>query len=50
MVKGLDQSMKDISKFPVVTNVHFRDQTFFDALNRNDQGVDGNNLLNISSN
>ncbi len=38
---GIDTSLDDISKFPDVTNVNFRDATFFKALNSGDAGIDG---------
>jgi len=36
---GLDRSMTDISKFPDVTNVNFRDQTFMNALQKGDAAI-----------
>ena len=33
--------MKDISSFPDVTNVNFRDSKFFTALKNNDKSVEG---------
>jgi len=39
--KGLDRSITNISKFPQVTNVNFRDQSFIDAIKKNDKDVDG---------
>ena len=38
---GIDRSIEDISHFPVVTNVNFRDKTFFDAIKSNDKSIDG---------
>jgi len=38
---GMDRSVQDISKFPDVTNVNFRDQNFFNALNKNDKDIEG---------
>jgi len=32
--------MADISSFPQVTNVNFRDSQFFDDMKRGDQGID----------
>jgi len=37
---GVDDSLKDISSFPQVTNVNFRDKTFFKALKGGDNAVD----------
>jgi len=39
---GMDRSVEDISKFPEVTNVNFRDQHFFNALRNNDKDIEGN--------
>lgn len=37
---GVDSSLKDISRFPNVTNVNFRDQTFFNAIKKGDKTID----------
>ena len=37
---GLIRDMDDISKYPDVTNVNFRDSTFFDGLKRGDSAVE----------
>ena len=38
---GLISDVKDISGFTEVTNVNFRDSTFFNAIKNNDKAVDG---------
>ena len=39
---GLISDMQDISAYPDVTNVNFKDSTFFDAVKRGDEAVDRN--------
>jgi Cation transport ATPase len=39
---GDDTSISDISSFPQVTNVNFRDANFFQALQKGNPQIDGN--------